>query len=126
MGELSDQLLYADINTLFILDTDTIEYTEELKFQDPDYWMRYNILFHSSGEARRVEEIQAIKNDVDLNDVMRRRYRRYYWISSQDVIEKYYPELESRFSRLGAYHVMTLKREHVLNVLEIAEEARKK
>lgn len=123
VGELADQVLYADVNTLFILDTDTIEYTEDMVHEDPDYWMRYNILFNSASEARRIEEVQAIKDKVNLNDVMRRRYRSYYWISSKAVIDERYPELAHRFSRLGAYHVMKLKREHVLNVLKIAEEA---
>lgn len=112
-GELCDQYLYSDIHSMFVLDTDTLSYTKETVHLDPDYWLRYYILFSSGSEARRLEEVREYAADHNLMQTIRRRYRKIYIVASKKVIEKRYSDHESKFQAIGRYYIYEIPHDNL-------------
>ncbi|MCP4125364.1 MAG: hypothetical protein GY751_26825 [Bacteroidetes bacterium] len=116
-GELCQNVLYSGTRTLFILDTDEQSYPDSLAFKDPDYWMRYYILFNSGSEARRLEEIIQFQSEFDVPGSIRKRYNQIFLVASRETIESEYSDYSKKFKRLGPYKILPLRKSELPNVL---------
>jgi hypothetical protein len=116
-GFLCERYLYADQHFLFILDTDSLQYAGDMVHEDPDYWMRYYILFNSGSEARRLEEVREYDADHDLLTTMRRRYKQIYLVTSKKLLDSKYADHSNKFQALGNYFFMRVKHEEVQGFL---------
>lgn len=117
-GELSNHILYGSPSSLFILDTDEKTYPDGESFKDPDFWMRYYIMYHSGAEARRIEEVADFKNDFDVQDAIRRKYKEVFLVTSKKMQNGKYANLNSRFEQVGSYQVKKLRKKEVVRLVE--------
>lgn len=116
-GELSRDVLYAGTRTLFILDTDTLEYADTTAYRDPDFWMRYYILYNTGSEARRMEEVRAFTKQFNVGHAVAQRYDQIYLVSTPDARQARYPDLNGRFTRLGYFEILSLNRNELMELL---------
>ncbi len=117
-GELAKDVLYADIKTLFILDTDAQEYPDSLQHEDPDFWFRYYILFNSGSEARRIEELMAFTQQFDVKKRIMERYSQVYLVTTTELSRTKYEHLEGDFRHYGKYEVMPIVKGNTLQLLD--------
>ncbi|MEZ5003886.1 MAG: hypothetical protein R2730_12725 [Chitinophagales bacterium] len=116
-GERCHDVLYADIRSLFILDTDSLSYADSLVWKDPDYWMRYYILFHSGSEARRLEEIKAFNEEFDVYSTIKKKYNKVYLVTSPALLQSKYINSSKGFDRIGHYQVKIIRNEEIKALL---------
>ncbi|MEZ5008301.1 MAG: hypothetical protein R2753_09160 [Chitinophagales bacterium] len=116
-GELCHDVLYADTRSLFILDTDDQSYADSLSWQDPDFWMRYYILFNSGSEARRLEEVIAFNNEFDVFNKIKGKYKKVYLVTTPPLIESKYNGIKQGFEQIGKYQVKIIRGQEIEDLL---------
>lgn len=117
-GELTKDVLYADTKSLFILDTDEVEYPDSLVHEDPDYWLRYYILFNSGSEARRIEELANFSEEFDVLTRIKQRFNSVYLVTKPEMVLSKYADLESNFINYGYYKLLRIRKDNTLDLLK--------
>ena len=118
-GELSRTVNYSNERSLYVLDTDTLTYSDSIAFKDPDYWLRYYILFNTGSEARRIEEIIDFNKEFSVANKVKYQYDKVYLVTNDYLKNTVYQNKKTDFQNLGKFKVLAIRKSEFEAILNL-------